>query len=50
MKFGLVTKLDKRNAKTPNIFDNDVMPENRDVIFQFMVNLEQFGRFLMHGL
>ena len=40
MKFGPVTKLDKRNKITSKNFDNDVMSENCDVI---VANLEQSG-------
>ena len=32
MKLGPVTKLDKKNKITSTKFDNDVMPENCDVI------------------
>ena len=35
MKVGPVTKLDKRNKTTSEKFDNDVMPENCDVIVIF---------------
>ena len=43
MKFGPVTKLDKRNKKTSKKFDDDIMSGNCNVIviFQFMDNLEQ---------
>ena len=43
MKFGPVTKIDKRNKATPKNIDDDVKSENCYVIdiFQFTVNLEQ---------
>ena len=45
MKFGPVTKLDKRNKETSKNFDDDFMSANYDVIMmsfvQFMANLEQ---------
>ena len=41
MKLGPVTKLDKRNKKTSKKFDDDVMSENYDVIFIFLI----FGQF-----
>ena len=37
MKFGLVTKLDKRNKTTSKIFDDDVMPKNCHVITIFPI-------------
>ena len=43
MKVWPVTKLDKRNKTTSEKFDNDVMPENCDVIVIFRIfgQLEQ---------
>ena len=32
MKFGAVTRLDKRNKKTSKKFDNDAMSENCDIV------------------
>ena len=32
MKFGAVTRLDKRNKKTSKTFDNDTMSENCDIV------------------
>ena len=45
MKFGPVTKHDKRGNTTYEQFDRDAMPENCNIIvlFQFMTNLEQSG-------
>ena len=42
MKLGPVTKLDKRNKTTLKKFDDDVMPENCDVIVIFSI-YGQFG-------
>ena len=42
MKFGPVTKLDKRNKTTSKEFDNDVMSTNCDVIVIFPI-YGQFG-------
>ena len=42
MKLGPVTKLDKRNKTTSKKFDDDVMPENCDVIVFFWI-YGQFG-------
>ena len=42
MKFGPTTKLDKRNKTTPKKFDENVMPENCDVIAIFQI-YGQFG-------
>ena len=42
MKFGPVTKLDKRNKTVSQKFDNDAMPTNCDVIFIFAI-YDQFG-------
>ena len=51
MKFGPVTKLDKKNKKKnrQKNFDNDVTSENHDVIaiFQFTTNLEQSGSWIL---
>ena len=43
MKYGSVTKLDKRNKTTSKKFDDDVMSKNLTSLsfFQFMANLEQ---------
>ena len=41
MKLEAVTKLDKRNKNTFKKIDDDVMPENCDVIAIFPANLEQ---------
>ena len=43
MRLGPVTKLYKRNKKTPKYFDDDIMLENCVIIvfFIFMANLEQ---------
>ena len=41
-ELGTVTKLDKRNKKTSNEFDDDVMSENCDIIVIFLV-YGQFG-------
>ena len=45
MNLGPVTKLEKRNKITSKKLDDDVMPENYDVIaiFPIMDNLEQSG-------
>ena len=37
MKFGPVTKLDKKNTMTSKEFDDDVMSENFDVIVVFPI-------------
>ena len=42
MKFGPVTKLDKKNKATSKKFDVDVMSKNCDVIVIFCI-LGQFG-------
>ena len=42
MKLRLVTKLEKRNKTTSTKFDDDVMSENCDVIFIFLI-YGQFG-------
>ena len=42
MKLERVTKIDKRNKTTPKKFDDDVMPENCDVIVIFSI-YDQFG-------
>ena len=42
MKFGPVTKLDKRNKATSKIFDDDAMSANCDVIVIFLI-YGQFG-------
>ena len=42
MKLGPVTELDKRNKTTSKKFDDDVMPENCDVIAIFSM-YGQFG-------
>ena len=42
MKLEPVTKLDKRNKTTSKNFDNDIMPENCDVIAIFPI-YGQFG-------
>ena len=46
MKVGLVTKVYKKNRTTLMTFEDGVISANCDVIviFQFMANLEQFGR------
>ena len=41
MKFGPVTKLDKRNKATSKNFDYDVMSRNCDIIVIFFI----FGQF-----
>ena len=41
MKFGPVTKLEKRNKKTLKKFGDEVMSANRDVIVIFRI----FGEF-----
>ena len=41
MKFGPVTKLDKRNKRTSKHFDDTVMSENCDFIVIFQI----FGQF-----
>ena len=45
MKFGPVTKPDKRNKITWKKFDDDIMLASRDaiVIFRFIANFEQSG-------
>ena len=45
MRFGPVTKLDKRNKTRSKKFDVDVMSENCDVMlfFGFFANLEHSG-------
>ena len=44
MKFGPVTKLDKRNKAMSKNFDNDLISENCEaIVFQFIANLEQSG-------
>ena len=53
MKFGPITKLDKKNRLALRKFDYDLMLPNCDVIviFQFMANLEQSGSWIpMDGL
>ena len=42
MKLGPTTKLDKGNKTTPKNFDENVMPENCDIIAIFQ-NYGQFG-------
>ena len=42
MKLGPLTKLDKRNKTTSKNFDNNVRPENCDVIAIFPI-YDQFG-------
>ena len=42
MKFGLVTKLDKRNKITSKKFDDDIMSVNCDKIVIFLI-YGQFG-------
>ena len=42
MKFGPVTKLDKRNKTTSKKFDDDVMSENCDISAIFSI-FEHFG-------
>ena len=42
MKLGPVTKIDKRNKKRQEKFDDDVMTENYDVIVIFSI-YGQFG-------
>ena len=42
MKFGPIIKLYKRNKATSNIFDDDVMSKNCDVIVIFSI-YGQFG-------
>ena len=42
MKLGPVTKLDKKNKTTSNIFEDDVMSENCDIIVIFPI-YGQFG-------
>ena len=42
MKLGPITKLDKRNKTTSNKLDDDVMPQNCDVIVIFR-NFGQSG-------
>ena len=37
MKLGLVTKLHKRNKTTSKFFDDEIMPENCDVIVIFPI-------------
>ena len=51
MKLGPVTKPEKRNNKTLDKFNDDVMSVNCDaiVIFRFMAILEQSG-FWTHSL
>ena len=43
MKFGPVTKLDKRNKKTSKKIENDVILTNCDVIVIFLI-YGQFGK------
>ena len=53
IKFGPITKLDKKNRLTLRKFDYDLVLSNCDVIviLQFMANLEQSGSWIpMHGL
>ena len=45
IKFGPVTKLDKRNNTASKIFDNDVLPANYDVIIIFQI-YDQFEAFI----
>ena len=45
IKFGPVTKLDKRNNTASKIFDNDVLPANYDVIIIFQT-YDQFEAFI----
>ena len=42
MKFGPVTKLDKRNSTTSKKMEDDIMSKSCDIIdfFRFLANLE----------
>ena len=42
MKFELITKFGKRNIKTSEMFEDNVMSENYDVIVNFLI-FDQFG-------
>ena len=42
MKLGLVTKLDNRKKTTSKNFDDDLMPQNCDVIVIYLI-YSQFG-------
>ena len=54
MKLGPVTKLENGNTRTLKNFDDDVMPENYDVIVSFGVLLKIWNtpeaEFWTHGL
>ena len=42
MKFELITKFGKRNIKTSEMFEDNVMSENYDAIVNFLI-FDQFG-------